>query len=113
MVENYQFGMMTVNGKVHRGDLKILKGRVIAAWWRKEGHVVDVDDVPDILAAKPEVLIIGMGQPGRMCASDALKSALSEAGIALIEEPTEDAVRTFNRLREKGGDVAGAFHLTC
>jgi hypothetical protein len=113
MIKYYEFGRMIVGEKEHHSDLKIIGGVVIPSWWRKEGHVVDLEDVDDILAVKPEILVVGMGDPGRMQVSDSLRSALVSTHIELIEEPTAKAVATFNRLSESGRKVAGAFHLTC
>ena len=113
MIEEYQFGSMKIAGKRYRNDLKIVGERVIAGWWRREGHSVEEADVDDILAAKPGILVVGMGNPGRMQVTDPLRSALAGAGIRLIEEPTAAALQTFNRLSAEGKDVAGAFHLTC
>ena len=113
MIEAYQFGSMTVSGKRYHTDLKIIRGQVIAQWWRREGHRVDVSDIADILLAAPEILVIGQGDPGRMQVAKPLRLTLEEANIRLIEEPTRQAVRSFNRLYEEGENVAGAFHLTC
>jgi hypothetical protein len=113
MIKDYQFGRMIVGEKEHHGDLKIIGGEVIPSWWRKEGHVVEVEDVDDILAAGPEILVVGKGDPGRMQVSDSLRAALASTNIQLIEEPTAEAAAMFNSLSESGRKVAGAFHLTC
>ena len=113
LIKKYQFGSMMIGEREHHSDLKIVEGKVVPSWWRKEGHLVDVDDMHDILAAKPETLVIGRGDPGRMQVSDSLRAALASARIQLIEEPTAQAVATFNRLSENDSKVAGAFHLTC
>jgi len=113
MIDDYQFGSMTIAGKRYLNDLKILEGRVIDRWWRRESHTVEAADIDDILAQRPEVLVIGMGKPGRMQTSDSLRAYLADARIELIEEPTAEAVQTFNRLLRSGKNVAAAFHLTC
>lgn len=113
MIQDYQFGSMTVAGKTYRQDLKIIRGEVLPRWWRNEGHTVDVNDVADIFAARPDFLVVGQGKPGHMQVTGTLRSALQEAGIELIEEPTAAALMTFNRLQREGKNVAGAFHLTC
>lgn len=113
MIEDYQFGSMTISGQTYQNDLKIIEGRVLANWWRKEGHSVELIDIDDVLANKPDLLIVGMGKPGRMQVADSLRPVLVEAKIELIEEPTAEAVHTFNRLYKSGKKVAAAFHLTC
>lgn len=113
MIDDYQFGSMTILGNKHAQDLKIVEGNVSGGWWRKEGHSVHLEDVDDILRAKPEVLVVGMGEPGRMVVTLELRSALAEARVQLIELPTRQAVEQFNEILRRGGKVAGAFHLTC
>lgn len=104
---------MVVDGTTHSADLKIIGSRVVAGWWRKSGHAVEVSDVADILVVRPEVLVIGQGKPGLMKVAESLRKELALLGIDLIEEPTAGAVQTFNRLRAEGREVAAGFHLTC
>ncbi|HOV85121.1 MAG TPA: MTH938/NDUFAF3 family protein [Syntrophobacteraceae bacterium] len=113
MISGYQFGRILIEGKAYRSDLKILGGKVLPDWWRKEGHEVAPEDVEDILSAQPEILVVGMGEPGRMQVLESLRSRLVQANIQLLEEPTSKAVESFNRLTREGRNVAGAFHLTC
>jgi hypothetical protein len=113
MIEHYRFGNMTIDGRQYQNDLKIIDGQVISNWWRKEGHWADVEDMADIVAARPEVLVVGTGSPGRMNLSEELRQALSDLKIRVVEEPTDEAVQTFNRLSETEAKVAAAFHLTC
>jgi hypothetical protein len=113
VIKNFEFGRMIVGEKEHHSDLKIIGGQVVPSWWRKEGHVVEVKDVDDILAANPEILVVGMGDPGNMRVSDSLRAALTSTHIQLIEEPTAEAAATFNKLNKSGRKVAGVFHLTC
>ena len=113
MIEAYSAGQMTVDGKEYRRDLKIIGARVIPEWRRDTGHRVAVEDVEDILAAAPDVLVVGTGYAGNMQLERSLTSRLEEEDTKLVAQETEAAVTTFNRLRAEGKDVAGAFHLTC
>jgi hypothetical protein len=113
VIDRYHFGRIEVDGKVYDGDIKIIAGRVVSDWWRREGHVLDVEDIEDVLSAGPEILVVGMGRPGNMRVRSSLKTLLAEMGVELVEEPTESAVKTFNDLWKAGRSVAGAFHLTC
>lgn len=114
MIQNYTpGGCMIVDGKRHCGDLKIVQGQVIGDWWREEGHRLKLADIQDVLAAKPKVLVVGMGYAEQMRIPDSLRSALEKQDIRLIAQETRKAVETFNRLDSEGQEVAGAFHLTC
>jgi hypothetical protein len=111
-IEAYDFGTITIDGKTYTHDLKIIGGEVIPNWWRKEGHNLLVEDMEDILDARPEVLIVGTGHDGLMRVSPGVEGKLAEAGIRLIASPTRQAVEEFNRLSDKG-NTAFAAHLTC
>ena len=113
MIEDYRFGSITIDGKHYQTDVKIVGKRVVADWWRQQGHVLDAIDVDDILSARPEYLVVGRGSPGNMAVAENLRETLEAVGIELIDEPTSRAVKTFNKLRAEGRRVAGAFHLTC
>jgi len=113
MIEQYTFGNIVVNGVNYNNDIKIIQGSVVPEWWRKSGHFVEVDDIQDILKSKPDILVIGKGQPGQMKSTDTLRKFLKNCDIELIEEKTSEAVETFNRLSKKGKNVAAGFHLSC
>jgi hypothetical protein len=113
MIEQYTFGSMRIGGRDYRHDLKILRGKVESEWWRKQSHVVDDEEMADILSIRPRVLVIGTGYAGNMRVADSLRQRLSQQGIRLIAEATGEAVRSFNDLVSLGENIAGAFHLTC
>lgn len=114
MIDQYTTGShMTVKGTTYRKDLKIIRGEVIGNWWRQQGHRLAADDIGDILAASPEILVIGTGYAGNMTVPDDVRQTLENHQIKVVAQTTADATATFNRLVEEGKDVAGAFHLTC
>ena len=94
-------------------DLKIIGDDIVENWWRAEGHRVDTADIADILAASPNVLVVGTGYAGFMEVSKSLHSALENRNIKLIAQKTPEAVKTYNELHSQGRRVAAAFHLTC
>lgn len=111
-IESYSFGKMVIEGKTYTQDLIIYPESIQEAWWRKSGHSVCIDDIENILKEKPETLVVGKGSPGMMDVLTTTKKALEKAGITLIEEPTEKAVKIYNEL-SKTRRICGAFHLTC
>ena len=112
MIESYSFGSIVIDGEQYTSDLKIIAGRVIPNWWRKDGHSLLEADAADILAAKPAVLIIGTGAYGVLKVPNPFKNLLESHGIELIAAPTEQAVERYNELSEIK-NVAAGFHLTC
>jgi hypothetical protein len=114
MIEQYQEGSyLKIDGTQYYNDLKIIDGRVKGRWWRSIGHRLQTEDIFDILAAKPEIFVIGTGYAGNMRVPDEVRSAIVNKDIDVITAKTAQAIEIFNRLHAEGKDVAGAFHLTC
>jgi len=112
-IQHYRFGSITIDGRTYTNDIKIVDGRVKPEWWRKAGHSVEMADIQDVLAATPEVFVLGTGANGRVRVPEDFAKALAGRGIELIAEPTEKAVATFMRLVSSGKTAAAGFHLTC
>ena len=113
MIEHFSFGKITVDGTTYTDDIKIIQGKVIPTWWRKSGHRVEVEDIRDIIEAKPSILVLGKGKPGMMKSTRSLCEFLKQNHIDLIELKTSEAIHTFNRLFKEGANVCAGFHLTC
>lgn len=111
-IDNYDFGHIVIDGSSYRQDLLIWPGTIKANWWRKEGHLLQLDDIAEALAAGPEVLVVGMGNPGRMQVDQTLAVFLKDRGIELVAVPTKEACRLINALVDKRR-LAAALHLTC
>ena len=112
MITAYSFGTICINGTWHRRDLRISGETIHPDWWRKRGHACDIEDVEELLAGAPDILILGQGTPGMMHATPELRQYLRQQGIKLIEQSTAEAITTFNDLYRQKNIVAG-FHLTC
>lgn len=112
-IDSFAFGRMVVDGRRYGSDLRIFPdGRVAEDWWRRQGHGLVMEDIDDLVAAAPEVIVIGTGVHGRLRPDPALAGQLSERGIELTAAPNAEAVATFNRLSGRRRLAAG-FHLTC
>lgn len=113
MITEFSFGRIIVNGKTYTNDIKIIHGQVITDWWRKSGHRVAVEDITDVLAAEPEVVVIGKGSPGLLKTTASLRDHLAVNQIELIEKKTSKAIEMFNGLIQRGRKVAAGFHISC
>ena len=111
-IDDYQFGKIVINGEVHKKDVIILPSRIISGWRREEGHVLHVSDLQEVLAAHPQVLIIGLGAYSRMRVTSEVVNALGAARIEMISLDTGNACKVYNN-RSKISEVAAALHLTC
>ena len=113
-ITGYSFGWIEIDGRRYQRDLLITEDRLVTDnWWRREGHLCDSEDLAPVLDEPVHVLILGQGTPGMMQATKRLRQECEERGIQLIEQPTSEAVTTFNRLQQKGGHIVAGFHLTC
>lgn len=85
---------------------------VLPNWWRKEGHLLQLDDLAEALAVRPEALIVGTGAHQHTQVAPAVIARTREAGIQLLAFDTRTACHTFNELLARRHPVA-ALHLTC
>ncbi|MBZ9578577.1 hypothetical protein KJA14_01870 [Patescibacteria group bacterium] len=120
MIEEYHFGSITINGNTYNYDVEVRWTDEVLKWWRKESHVIDVEDIQRAIEQNPEVIIIGTGESGLAKVTEETKNFIKEKGIELIIDKTEEAVKTFNIIKEgsieeegKQKKVIGLFHLTC
>jgi hypothetical protein len=111
-IESYAFGKMVYGGKTYTSDLIIYPDRVDPSWWRQQGHLLQMEDLEEILKEKPGILIIGTGYMGVMKVPRVLKEQLENKGIDLYVERSGKAVKLFNGVDTTKGVIA-AFHLTC
>lgn len=112
-IDHYRFGHIGVAGRDYDTDLIIFPDRVHLNWRRREGHRLDLQDLANVLAETPEVLVIGTGYFGRMRVPERTLAALRNAGVEVHIAKTGAAVTEFNRLRSDRARIAAALHLTC
>jgi hypothetical protein len=112
-VSAYRFGEIEVDGRTYTADLIITPERVVDRWWRKQGHNLALADLAPIMAARPEILVVGTGHDGRMAIADETRRYLQEQRVELHEAPTAEAVQEFNRLQRESARIVAALHLTC
>jgi hypothetical protein len=112
-ISNYEFGKIAIADKIYTSDVIIAPEQVIDSWWRKQGHNLQIEDLDDIVKAKPELLVIGTGYYGRMQVPLETKQYLKEQGIKVLEANTRDAVTEFNELQKEYARIVAALHLTC
>lgn len=111
-IDGYRFGEIIIDGRTYRRDVIIYPEKVTSGWWRIDGHSLAKEDLENVLARPPGVLVVGQGTEGRMRIPEDTRDVLKASGIELKAMLTEQAVKTYNLLRESG-DVVAALHLTC
>ncbi len=112
-IDSYQFGKIVIDGKSYDSDCLIYGGKVHPDWWRQQGHSLSTKDLETVVAAKPNILIIGCGASALMKVPDQTRQFLQQSGIEFEALDTHKAVERFNQLAQAGENVAAALHLTC
>jgi hypothetical protein len=111
-VQRCSFGTITVDGTTYTGDVVIYPGRVHSPWWRRQGHVLCIEDLEEVFLSGPEVVVVGTGHYGVMQVPDKTIEAVEARGIELHARKTPEAVTLFNALARRRKTVA-CLHLSC
>jgi hypothetical protein len=112
MIDSYDFGQIVIDDKRYTSDVIIYPDNVNSSWWRKEGHELCIDDLEDVLDKKPDVIVVGTGNPGLMKVLPETEKLIESKGIKLIVQPTREACKTYNLL-SSSQKVIALLHLTC
>ena len=113
-IDRYGFGTLVVDGREIHADVLVTPGGVQERWWRREGHVLHLEDLDALLDDHLERLVVGTGAYGRMRPASDLESALAARGVTVEVLLTAAAVDRINELLRAGTlGWAGALHLTC
>ena len=112
-IDSYQFGEIVIDGVEYDSDCLITGSRIQTNWRRKEGHLLTIEDLQDVIAAQPAVLVVGCGASGFMRVEAKTRQLLQQHNIQLEALDTYKAVEQFNELSSQGANVAAALHLTC
>jgi hypothetical protein len=113
-IDRYRFGTLVADGHEIHTDVLVTPGEVQEHWWRREGHVLQLEDLDVLLEGHPERLVVGTGAYGRMRPAAGLEQELAARGVVVEVLPTPAAVDRINELLRRGGaGWAAALHLTC
>ncbi len=112
VIDDYSFGRIVIDGREYTSDVIIYPDYVDDGWWRQEGHRLQLADLKEILAASPEVLVVGTGAYGLMRITPEVEQALAQREVELIALSTEQACRRYNEIEDHRRTIA-ALHLTC
>lgn len=112
-ITGYEFGRIEIEGQPYTSDVIISGTEVRDGWWRQQGHLLRIDDLGDIEACAPAMLIIGTGFYGNMTVPHETLTHLEAKHIQVQVARTPEAVKLFNRLQRESATVVAALHLTC
>ena len=117
MIEDVRFGSIMIDGKKYEHDLVIypsgkIERRKKEISKKKHGtsHKFDPDELREYLKEEFDVLVVGTGIYGMLSLLPESRALVRDKEI--FEKPTPEAVRLFNKLKERKR-VLGIFHITC
>jgi hypothetical protein len=111
-ITHYSFGRITIDDRTYTSDVIIYPDRIDSSWWRKEGHLLQIPDLEDIVKANIPFLIVGTGYYGTMKVPKETVDYLKTKKIQITIENTQKAVKLYNEVSDKQPVIA-ALHLTC
>jgi hypothetical protein len=111
-ITDYSFGKITVDGSTYTSDVIIYPDRVEPSWWRKEGHLLQIPDLTDIVNAGLSTVIIGTGFYGAMQVPEKTIEYFKTKNIDARIGKTKEAVKLYNEI-SAGKPAIAALHLTC
>ena len=111
-IDSYGFGRISIEGHPYTSDVIIYPERVDASWWRKEGHLLQLADLGEVLRDPPEVLVVGTGASGVMKVAPEVEERAAVLGVRLVVRRSYEACQEYNRLAGERRTVA-CIHLTC
>jgi len=112
-IDSYEFGRMIADRETYSSDCLIFQDHVEPDWRRREGHNLFAGDLESVLAAEPEILVVGCGAYGVMQVSAEVRTLLQQKNIQMEAFKTAEAVERYNELSVAGRKVVAAMHLTC
>lgn len=111
LITGYENGWVAVNQIRHSTNLILMPNQIIEPWQVAGFESLCAEDIDQIAALKPEVVLLGTGTNHRFI-HPKLTIALTELGISLECMSTAAACRTYNILMSEGRNVAAALLLS-
>jgi uncharacterized protein len=106
-ISRHEPGAVWVNGQRHEGSLLVPWRGAVQAWTAKDFESLQAQHFAEVLALRPELVILGTGARLRF-ASPALHRALIEARVGMETMDSAAACRTYNVLAAEGRSVVAA-----
>jgi len=120
MIEEYSFGFIKIDGNDYTNDVEVRWTNKVLPLVFKERHKFSLEEVKRAIDQKPDTIVIGTGESGLAEVTPEAKEEIKRKEIKLIIDKTEEAVKTFNVIKEDSKEeegfeekVIGLFHLTC
>jgi hypothetical protein len=111
------WGRIEVEGVGAFRDVKLWPGGAREWEWGVTGtrHQPGIQpgDVEELLAHRPEVVVLSRGRELRLQACPETVALLTEHGVDIVHDETSVAITAYNRLAAEGRPVGALIHSTC
>ncbi len=111
MIDEFTIGSFRIQGKQYLGDIKIVGGKV-RYWQNRHKQTLRLQDIDQLLAGKPAIVIIGTGCSGLLRIPDDVQRMLRLARVQVIIQKTPDACKTYNTLATEKKNIAAILQAT-
>ena len=111
VIEGYEFGRVTIDGREETRDVIVLPHRVVRDWWRKDGHGLVIEDLDDVLAELPGATAGRYRRPRTDATRPGHARDAADPRYRRRGRPTPEAVARYAELDPQ--TTAAALHLTC
>lgn len=111
LITAYEDGFVEVNKIRYSNHLVVMPNQIVQNWLANGFANLSVNHFTDLLALKPEVVLLGTGKKHQFV-HPKLTAPLMEKGIAVECMTTHAACRTYNILMSEGRHVAAALIVT-
>lgn len=110
LITGYGDGYVEVNKKRYQQQVVVTAEELVLDWSAKDFEQLTTEHFADLLALKPEVILLGTG-PTHRFVHPKLTASLTKQNIAVECMTTDAACRTYNILMSEGRSVAAALLL--
>ncbi len=111
LITGYGHGWVDINKIRHSSNLILLPKQIIEPWQVMNFESLSAENITEIAALKPEVVLLGTGPNHRFIHPKRTRS-LQEIGVSLECMSTAAACRTYNILMGEGRNVAAGLLLS-
>jgi hypothetical protein len=119
MIEEYFPGAITIDGIDYYTDIQMDWAGEFSVWERNDESFISAADLEWAVSTNPETIVIGTGGDELVDLEEGLEDFVTSKGIKFFADKTEEAIKTFNILKETSLEeegrqckVIGLFHLT-
>jgi hypothetical protein len=97
-IGRYRFGALVVDGREIHTAVLLTPGGAQERWWRREGHVLHLEDLAALMGGDLRRLVVGTGGYGRMRPAVGLERELAVLGVTVGVLPAAAAVGRISEL---------------